>query len=100
MYKSILVLLLGFPLLAMTQKTTTPFEASHGTQTPTYFQIIDWWKKLDARSPLIKMQEMGPSDAGFPIDLILVSADRDFNIASIRSKKKNIILINNGIHPG
>ncbi|MGZ3849400.1 MAG: M14 family zinc carboxypeptidase [Flavisolibacter sp.] len=100
MYKSILLLLLGFPLLAMTQKTTTPFEASHGTQTPTYFQIIDWWKKLDARSPLIKMQEMGPSDAGFPIDLILVSADRDFNIASIRSKKKNIILINNGIHPG
>lgn len=100
MYKSILLLLLGFPLLALTQKTTTPFESSHGTQTPTYFQIIDWWKKLDARSPLIKMQEMGPSDAGFPIDLILVSADRDFNIASIRSKKKNIILINNGIHPG
>lgn len=100
MYKSILLLLLGFPLLALTQKTTTPFESSHGTQTPTYFQVIDWWKKLDARSPLIKMQEMGPSDAGFPIDLILVSADRDFNIASIRSKKKNIILINNGIHPG
>lgn len=43
---------------------------------------------------------MGPSDAGFPLHLILVSSDKDFDIKSIKAKKKAIIFINNGIHPG
>jgi hypothetical protein len=46
------------------------------------------------------MQEMGPTDAGFPLHLILVSTDENFDIQSIKAKKKSIIFINNGIHPG
>jgi hypothetical protein len=46
------------------------------------------------------MTEQGMTDAGFPLHLVLISADKDFDIASIRKKKKTIILINNGIHPG
>jgi hypothetical protein len=34
------------------------------------------------------------------LHLILVSAEKDFDIKSIKAKKKNIIFINNGIHPG
>lgn len=82
------------------QKFETVYEKSNGTQTPTYFQAIEWWKKLDVASPIIQMKEMGPSDAGLPIHLILVSTDKDFNIISLKAKKKNIILVNNGIHPG
>jgi hypothetical protein len=82
------------------KKFETLFEKSNGAQTPTYYQVIDWWKTLDAASPLVQMKEMGPSDAGFHIHLILVSTDKDFNIKSLKNKKKNIILINNGIHPG
>jgi hypothetical protein len=26
------------------------FEKSNGTKTPTYFEVIDWWQKLDAKS--------------------------------------------------
>ena len=40
------------------------------------------------------------TDAGFPLHLVLVSADKDFDIASIKRKKKAIIFVNNGIHPG
>lgn len=85
---------------AAQNKFETVFEKSNGTQTPTYFQIIEWWKNLDAASSIVQMKEMGPSDAGLPIHLVMVSGDKDFNIKSLKEKKRNIILINNGIHPG
>src|SRR5688572_4066541 len=97
------MLFVGF-LLA--QKTTIPkfpitlFEKSRGTQTPTYFEIIEWWKDLDQKSEFVKMLTMGMTDAGFPLHLVIVSSDKDFNFESIRKKNKRVILINNGIHPG
>jgi hypothetical protein len=39
------------------------------------------------------MMEMGPSDAGFPLYLILISPDKDFDIKSIKAKRKTIILL-------
>src|SRR5215203_5950261 len=82
------------------QSITTPFEKSNGNQTPTYHEIIAWWKMLDAKAPEVRILTMGPTDAGYPLNLILVSNDKDFNPTSIRKKNKRIILINNGIHPG
>lgn len=86
--------------LTQAQNIQTKFEQSNGTQSPPYHEIIDWWKRMDAASPFIKMEEKGMTDAGYPLQLIMVSADKDFNIASAKKKKKTIILINNGIHPG
>lgn len=97
-------LLLPFILLlthtAFAQNLATRFESSNGKQTPTYFEIIDWWKKLDQQSPYVKMLTMGMTDAGQPLHLVLVSTDKDFDLVSLRKKNKRIILINNGIHPG
>src|SRR5205809_430608 len=92
-------LLLSYQI-AFCQAVTTKFEQTNGTQTPTYFEIIDWWKKLDAQSGFIKVFTMGVTDAGFPLHLVIVSGDRDFNLQSLHKKNKTIILINNGIHPG
>lgn len=82
------------------QSITTKFEQSGGKESPSYADIIDWWKKMDEHSPYIKMQAMGMTDAAFPLHLVLISADKDFSIPSIKKKNKRIILINNGIHPG
>ncbi len=82
------------------QPITTKFENSNGTQTPTYFEIVDWWQKLDKQSGKIKMLTMGMTDAGYPLHLIVVSNNGDHNFANIRKNNKRIILINNGIHPG
>ena len=82
------------------QSITTRFEQSKGTQSPTYFEIIDWWKKLDAQSGKVKMLTMGMTDAGYPLHLIVVSNNGDYNFVNIRKNNKRIILINNGIHPG
>jgi hypothetical protein len=79
---------------------TTKFEQTNGTQSPAYAEIIDWWKKMDAQSDLIKMFTMGMTDAGFPLHLVIVSGDKDFNLQSLHKGSKAIILINNGIHPG
>jgi hypothetical protein len=82
------------------QPITTLFEQSNGTQSPPYQQIIEWWQKLDAKSPAVKLLTMGMSDAGFPLHLVVVSGDNDFNFQSLHKKNKRILLINNGIHPG
>ncbi|MDQ2753839.1 MAG: M14 family metallopeptidase, partial [Bacteroidota bacterium] len=73
---------------------------SKGTQTPSYSQIINWWKKLDAASAIVSMKAMDTTGAGFPLHLVLISNDKDFNISSIKKEKKSLLFINNGIHPG
>lgn len=98
--KKIFILVLFGINFARAQYPPTRFEQSNGTQTPPYAEIISWWKSLDAASPYVLMTEKGMSDAGYPLHLVLISADKDFDIASIKRKKKAIILINNGIHPG
>jgi hypothetical protein len=85
---------------AISQSITTRYEQSNGKETPTYQEIIAWWQALDKRFAEVSMLTMGPTDAGFPLHLVIVSKDKDTNLASLRKKNKRIILINNGIHPG
>lgn len=85
---------------AFNQTITTKFEKSKGTQTPTYFEIIDWWKKLDEKSGKVKMLSMSITDAGYPLHLVMVANNGDYNPENIRKNNKRIILVNNGIHPG
>jgi len=82
------------------QNIQTRFEQSAGKESPTYYEIIDWWQKLDKQSHYVKLLKMGMTDAGYPLHLAIVSADKDFNFESLRKKNRRIILINNGIHPG
>jgi len=82
------------------QNITTIFEKSKGTKTPTYFEAIDWWQKLDVQSAKVKMLKMGMSDAGYPLHLIVVANNGDYNFVNIRKNNKRVILVNNGIHPG
>lgn len=100
MRKIFLLLLLTVSTTLFSQHITTRFEQSKGTQTPAYFEIIDWWQKLDAKSGKVKMLTMNMTDAGYPLHLIVVANNGDYNFEHIRKNNKRIILINNGIHPG
>ncbi len=101
---AILLLWLGWncwhPAAAQVSSLKTVFELSNGAQTPTYPRIIDWWKKLDAQSAQVRLETRGETDAGFPLHLVVVSADGKTDWSSIKRSGKRIILINNGIHPG
>ena len=76
------------------------FEKSKGTETTTYVEAIDWYKQLDKKSAMVFVREIGSTDAGYPLHLVLVSNDARFNMAQWHAQHKVVILINNGIHPG
>ncbi len=90
----------AFLLFAPAFSQTTIFEQSGGERTPTYQQAIAWWQKLDQQSGKVKMLTMGMTDAGFPLHLVVVSNNGDYNFESIKKRNKRRILFNNGIHPG
>lgn len=91
---------LFFSFSTIAQNFVTRFEQSGGHASPEYAEIIQWWKKLSADYPTVNIREMGPTDAGYSLHLILVSTDKTFDIKTFKAKRKNVILINNGIHPG
>jgi Zinc carboxypeptidase len=78
----------------------TVFEKSDGTASATYFEAINFYKNLDKQSENILVKEMGQSDAGYPLHLVLISADKKFNSTQWHAESKVVIMINNGIHPG
>jgi Zinc carboxypeptidase len=78
----------------------SPFEKSGGKETATYFEAIRWYQELDGKSPLLSLKKMGPTDAGYPLHLAMISTDGKFDPKLWRQQGKIVILINNGIHPG
>jgi hypothetical protein len=94
------VLGLGLQLRVSAQDLSTRFERTQGRETATYTECISYYRTLDKRFPQIKLLEMGPTDAGYPLHLAVYSGSGDFDFNSLRKKNKRIILINNGIHPG
>jgi hypothetical protein len=82
------------------QSLITPFEQSQGKETATYFQCINFYKKLDQGSPKISIRQKGLSDAGYPYHVVLYSNDGKFDPLVWHSQDKIVILVINGIHPG
>ncbi len=76
------------------------FEQTNGLESATYFEAVDWYKQLDKQSSKVLVKEMGTSDAGYPLHLVLVSNDGKFDAVHWHNQKKAVILVNNGIHPG
>ena len=73
---------------------------SAANKTPEYHEIVDYFKQLDSSSAYMKLVEMGPTDIGQPLHVLIIDTDKDFNPEASRQKGKSILLINNGIHPG
>jgi hypothetical protein len=78
---------------------TTTFEKSQGTETGTYYEVIDYYKNLAAQYSEISIQAIGETDSGKPLHMVILNPDALFNFSELR-KNKRILLINNGIHPG
>lgn len=81
-----------------TPNFTTKFEKSEGTETTTYAETIEYYTKLAETFPEISIQEIGETDSKKPLHLITLSPSKEFDFEKLSAK--NVILINNGIHPG
>lgn len=82
------------------QELMTAFEESNGTETATYQEGINFYKKLAQRFPQIDMREMGKTDSGEPLHLVVFNKDEKFRFSELQESGKPILFINNGIHPG
>ena len=100
---------LGILLLALTCLTCqennnntfiTHFEKTEGLETPEYHDVINYYKELSNVYSEISVFEMGETDAGLPLHLVVYNTDGKTQLNSIKNSKKNRVLINNGIHPG
>lgn len=96
----IISLLLSFFILTSINAQLTPYEKGGKNVTATYSECIAYYQQLDKRSNIVQVKTMGPSDAGFPLHLVMVSKDGKSDPAAWHKQNKTVILINNGIHPG
>ncbi|MEZ7494042.1 M14 family metallopeptidase [Leeuwenhoekiella aequorea] len=78
----------------------TQFEKSNGTQTPTYTEVIKYYKNLDSAYISIKTYEIGTTDSGLPLTLVTYNPNRSLESEFSENDNALRILINNGIHPG
>ena len=71
-----------------------------GDTSPTYAELITHLKKLDKDHREIRLFNMGQSDYGLPIYVLVVNADSDSSQTFEKARNSTTILINNAIHPG
>ncbi|MEL6135421.1 MAG: M14 family zinc carboxypeptidase, partial [Bacteroidota bacterium] len=96
-----LIVLLFVGVFSWAQSLSTPFEKSQGTETATYAEAIDFYKRLTTAYPeRTRLLTYGTTDAGKPVHLLLVSGSGVFDPAKIQEQKLPFLLINNAIHPG
>jgi hypothetical protein len=78
----------------------TRYEESDGLETATYDEAMLWWENIDKASPYLSIANVGTTDAGEPLHLIVISPTKNFLPKKLHEKERTIMLINNGIHPG
>ena len=79
---------------------TTVFETSNGLETATYPEVVTFYEQLAETHNSIAMYTMGKTDSGEPLHLITFNPNRTFESEFSGESRKNVLLINNGIHPG
>lgn len=64
--------------------------------SPTYAEIIDFYKSVDKTYKQASMESVGETDIGKPLHLFCIKGGE----SKIKKNQKTRFLINNGIHPG
>lgn len=96
-------LVFSFLVLTLTidaQMPAIPFESSQGKASASYQECLAFYKQLANKSANIQWKTMGPTDAGFPLNLVLYCSDKQFNPSKWREQEKLVVFVINGIHPG
>ena len=78
----------------------THAEKTDYRETPRYAETIEYCKRLDQASPLIKLQTFGKSGEGRELPLLIATEDDTFTPEAARRAVKAVILIQACIHAG
>jgi hypothetical protein len=88
------------PLQPVEDTWLTPYERSGKVATSTWADAISYYKRLDEEYKALKVREIGQADIGHPIHFLTIANSEVNNAAEARAQGKNILFINNAIHPG
>lgn len=90
-----------FAPLVLLGQTAFTFQESNGTRTGTYAEVIANYHQLEKEFASISIFEMGQTDSGRPLHLVVFDPQKRTHSKENFSKQgRNVLLVNNGIHPG
>lgn len=95
----ILLLFISTQLFSQNMDWTTPFEKDDN-YSATYFEVMDFYQKLAKIHPWIQVKEVGETDSGYPLHIVIASRSKQFDPMKLKADGKRILFINNAIHPG
>ena len=88
-------------IVLITQQAEAQVELRYeNNETVTWQEAIDMYRWLDEQYQDARLLQVGWTDAGRPLHLFVIDRGQDFSPEKIRESGKDILFINNGIHPG
>lgn len=72
----------------------------NGNTSPTYPELIAYYKQLDKAHPEIELYAMGRSDTDYPIYVCIINGAQDSLKTLQKARNSTTVLINNAIHAG
>jgi len=78
----------------------TTGEKTDWHQTGLYAETVGIMRKIEQRSPEVKVVQFGTTSQGRPMYLMIVSSDKAFTPAAAAKTNKAVVLIQSGIHSG
>lgn len=91
--------MLPLGLSAQMVSLVAPFERDSNT-TATYFEAVAYYEALTGQYPQLRLEAHGITDSGLPLHLAVLSTDGTFTPEMARARHKQVLFINNAIHPG
>ncbi|OYU94878.1 MAG: hypothetical protein CFE21_14445 [Bacteroidetes bacterium B1(2017)] len=87
-------------LFSFTSWAQLPKLTFNSNQSLSYSQLLQAYQRIDSLSEFMKLTTIGYSDAGTPLNLLIVNKSKNFS-PSVQTENRNAIwLLMNGIHPG
>ncbi len=78
----------------------TTGEKTQWQKTGRYDEVITLMRKMEQKSPMVKVVQFGTTSQGRAMYAMIVSSDRAFTPAAAAKTNKAVILIQSGIHSG
>jgi len=92
-----LLLLCLLPLQTIAQ---WPANVNYGNDSKTYEALIEQYQTLAKRHSKAALFTIGITDIGKPLHAFIIDRDGNFGPTELKNRKKPVLFINNGIHPG
>jgi hypothetical protein len=92
--------LLLFCLLPLQTIAQWPVGVKYGNESKTYEALIEQYQALDKQYGKAALFTIGTTDVGKPLHAFIIDRDGNFGPSELKNRKKPVLFINNGIHPG